>query len=96
MKDIYAKLLLKTAQGDKIAFKQLYNQCSPKLMGLCMHLMKSEALAEDVLQKGFIEIWDKADSYAPDKGEAMTWMSTVIYNKALGKLRSLKTKSNPD
>ncbi len=93
MEDIYAELLQKTAQGDQIAFKQLYEQCSPKLMSLCMRLMKSEALAQDVLQEGFIKVWDKADSYTPGKGKAMTWMSTVIRNKALDKLRSLKTKA---
>ena len=92
MEDIYAELLQKTAEGDQLAFKQLYEQTSPKLMSLCLRLMKTEALAEDVLQEGFIKIWDKADTYTTGKGKAMTWMSTVIRNKGLDKLRSLKTK----
>ena len=92
MEDIYAELLQKTANGDQLAFKQLYEQAAPKLMSLCVRLMKTEALAEDVLQEGFIKIWDKADTYTPGKGKAMTWMSTVIRNKGLDKLRSLKTK----
>ena len=93
MEDIYAELLHKAADGDQLAFKQLYEQCSPKLMSLCLRLMKTEALAEDVLQEGFIKIWEKADSFSPGKGKAMTWMSTVIRNKGLDKLRSLKTKA---
>ena len=92
MEDIYAELLQKTAAGDQLAFKELYEKCSPKLMSLCLRLMQTEALAEDVLQEGFIKIWDKADSYTPGKGKAMTWMSTVIRNKGLDKLRSLKTR----
>lgn len=92
MEDIYAELLQKTSQGDQLAFKQLYEKASPKLMSLCMRLMKTEALAEDVLQEGFIKIWDKAETYTAGKGKAMTWMSTVIRNKGLDKLRSLKTK----
>ena len=93
MDDIYAELLQKTAQGDQLAFKKLYEECSPKLMSLCLRLMKTEALAEDVLQEGFIKIWDKAESFTPGKGKAMTWMSTVVRNKGLDKLRSLKTKA---
>ncbi len=93
MEDIYAELLHKAAGGDQLAFKQLYEECSPKLMSLCLRLMKTEALAEDVLQEGFIKIWEKADSFSPGKGKAMTWMSTVIRNKGLDKLRSLKTKA---
>lgn len=92
MEDIYAELLQKTAMGDQLAFKQLYEQSSPKLMSVCLRLMRTESLAEDVLQEGFIKIWDKADTYTPGKGKAMTWMSTVIRNKGLDKLRSLKTK----
>jgi len=78
MEDIYAELLQKTAQGDQLAFKKLYEECSPKLMSLCIRLMRTEALA---------------DSFTPGKGRAMTWMSTVIRNKGLDKLRSLKTKA---
>jgi RNA polymerase sigma-70 factor (ECF subfamily) len=91
MDDIYAELLQKTAAGDQLAFKELYEQCSPKLMSLCLRLLRTESLAEDVLQEGFIKIWDKAGTYTPSKGKAMTWMATVIRNKGLDKLRSLKT-----
>jgi len=93
MEDIYAELLQKTATGDQLAFKKLYELTSPKLMSLCLRLMQTESLAEDVLQEGFIRIWEKADSYASNKGKALTWMSTVIRNKGLDKLRSLKTKA---
>ncbi len=93
MEDIYAELLQKTAQGDQLAFKKLYEETSPKLMSLCLRLMRTEALAEDVLQEGFIKVWQKADSFTPGKGKALTWMSTVIRNKGLDKLRNLKTKA---
>ena len=93
MEDIYAELLQKTAQGDQLAFKKLYEETSPKLMSLCLRLMRTEALAEDVLQEGFIKVWQKADTFTPGKGKALTWMSTVIRNKGLDKLRSLKTKA---
>ncbi len=93
MEDIYAELLQKTAAGDQLAFKKLYEETSPKLMSLCLRLMRTEALAEDVLQEGFIKVWEKADTFTPGKGRALTWMSTVIRNKGLDKRRSLKTKA---
>jgi len=39
MEDIYAELLQKTAMGDQLAFKQLYEQASPKLMSLCIQVL---------------------------------------------------------
>ena len=92
MEDKYADLLQKCASRDQFAFKQLYEDASPKLLSLCLRLLQDKQVAEDVLQEGFIKIWDKADTYAPSKGKGMTWMATVVRNKALDKLRSLKTK----
>ena len=94
MEDKYADLLERCATSrDQMAFKQLYEATSPKLLSLCMRLLQDKQLAEDVLQEGFIKIWEKADTYASGKGKAMTWMATVVRNKALDKLRSLKTKA---
>ncbi len=85
---MYDELLQKTAQGDQLAFHRLYEECSPKLMSFCMILMKTKVLAEDLLQESFIEIWDKADTYTPNKGKAMTWILAIIQKIALVKLRS--------
>lgn len=92
MEDKYAELLQQCAARDQQAFKQLYEAASPKLLSLCLLLLKDQQIAEDVLQEGFIKIWDKAESYSSGKGKAMTWMATVVRNKALDKLRSLKNK----
>ena len=92
MEDKYADLLQQCAANNQLAFKQLYDATSPKLLSLCLRLLQDKQLAEDVLQEGFIKIWDKANTYSPGKGRAMTWMATVVRNKALDKLRSLKTK----
>lgn len=92
MQDLYEELLQKSADGDQQAFRRLYELTSPKLMSLCLRLMKTEALAEEVLQEGFIKVWENAATYSPGKGRVMTWMSTVIRNKGLDKLRSLKSR----
>ena len=94
MEDPFAELLIRCSKQDQLAFKQLYQQASPKLYSLALRLMQKPELAEDVLQESFIKIWKKADTYNVQKGKALTWMATVTRNKALDKLRSLKLKSN--
>ncbi len=93
MEDQFAELLTRCAKQDQVAFKQLYQEASPKLYSLALRLMQKPELAEDVLQESFIKIWQKADTYNLQKGKALTWMATVTRNKALDKLRSLKLKS---
>ncbi len=90
--DPYAELLLLCAEGDQRAFERLYQNTSPRLFGLCVRLMHSQALAEEVLQEGFVKIWNKASSFDPQKASAMTWMTTVVRNRALDVLRSQKVR----
>ncbi len=83
-------LLIRSGRGDKTAFRQLYDATSPRLFALCRRLLRDEQLAEDVLQEGFIKVWHHAASFAAEKAGAMTWMSTIIRNLALDKLRQMR------
>ena len=85
-------LLLRSAKQDQKAFKALYDLTSPKLFGVLVGIMKSESLAEDVLQDAFLKIWQKADTYQVSKSGAMTWMRTIATNTARDKLRALKVR----
>jgi len=50
-------LLIELKRGDKIAFKQLYEVYSGKLASKLIYLLKSEELAQDILQDVFLKIW---------------------------------------
>ncbi|WP_145857546.1 RNA polymerase sigma factor [Pedobacter suwonensis] len=50
-------LLIELKRGDKIAFKQLYEVYSGKLASKMIYLLKSEELAQDILQDVFLKIW---------------------------------------
>ncbi|MEZ5452553.1 MAG: sigma-70 family RNA polymerase sigma factor [Thiothrix sp.] len=81
--------LVRSGRGDARAFQQLYEAASPRLYSLCLRMMRDEGRAEDVLQEGFIKIWNNAARFAMERASAMTWMTTIIRNHALDKLRSL-------
>lgn len=50
-------LLIELKRGDKVAFKQLYEVYSGKLASKLIYLLKSEELAQDILQDVFLKIW---------------------------------------
>jgi RNA polymerase sigma-70 factor (ECF subfamily) len=86
--DPLAEILSGCAHGDRRAFEELYHQSSAKLYAICLALLKREDLAEDVLQDSFIKIWHRSGSFEPSRGSAMTWMISIVRNRALGLLRS--------
>jgi RNA polymerase sigma-70 factor (ECF subfamily) len=85
-------LLVRCSQKDQAAFQQLYQQTSAKMYAVCLRILHQEALAEDVLQEAYVKVWHSADQYTRAKGKAVTWIATVVRNKALDKLRHLKTR----
>ena len=50
-------------QQDKKAIDALYDQYSPALYGIVLKIVRSEMVAQDVLQEAFVKIWSKGSSY---------------------------------
>ena len=88
--DELADLLARTALRDQRAFQRLYEVASPRLFGMLLRLVRSRAIAEEILQESFISIWQHAGSYMATRSQAMTWMTSIVRNRALDYLRSPK------
>jgi RNA polymerase sigma factor (sigma-70 family) len=58
------------------------------LYGVIFRILKKEDIAEEVLQDVFVKIWDRFDSYDPEKGKLFTWMLNIARNQAIDKTRS--------
>jgi RNA polymerase sigma-70 factor (ECF subfamily) len=81
------ELLAAVARRDALAFRRLYDATSPKLFGFALRILIKGELAEEVLQESFISIWNNADSYQPALAAPLTWMTTIVRNKAFDALR---------
>lgn len=82
-----ATLLARTASGNRIAFRQLYEATSPKLFAIAVRILGRSELAEEVLQDAFLTIWNRADSYRPDIASPLSWMVSITRNRAIDVLR---------
>ena len=90
--DPLSDLLELCAKGDQRALEQLYKAASPRLYSVCLRIVRQEALAEEVLQECFVKIWNNASTFARGKGSAMTWMISIVRNRSLDMLRSLRVE----
>jgi len=59
---------------------------APRLYGVCMRYAQDEDDAKDILQEGFIKIFDKLKQYR-NKGSLEGWMRKIIVNTALERIR---------
>lgn len=75
------------ARQDADAFRDLYQATSARLYGYALRMLGKRELAEEVLQDSFVAIWHHAASYQGHLAAPMTWMTTIVRNKALDLLR---------
>lgn len=79
--------LAAVARGDLASFQQLYRETSPKLFALALRLTRRRDKAEEVLQDAFVKIWTRAGDWDEKRGTAMTWMASIVRNRAIDMLR---------
>ena len=79
--------LAAVALHDAQAFGLLYAATSPKLFGFALRILNKNEWAEEVLQESYVSIWNNAGSYQSALAAPMTWMTTIVRNKAFDFLR---------
>lgn len=82
-------LLLRLRDGDELAFEQIYNQYAQRLSIKLVQILKSEELAQDILQDAFTRLWEirgQIDAELPFSAflyRIATNMSYNVYQRAL-------------
>ncbi|MDC8757920.1 sigma-70 family RNA polymerase sigma factor [Janthinobacterium fluminis] len=79
--------LLAVGKRDAAAFRQLYDATSAKLFGFALRILHKQELAEEALQEGFVAVWNHAATYQSHLAAPLTWMATIVRNKAFDLLR---------
>ncbi|WP_224483554.1 RNA polymerase sigma factor [Robertkochia aurantiaca] len=81
---------------DEQGMNLLYDHYGDTLFGVAMKITKDEDLAKDVLQLSLMKIWDKIETYNPEKSKLFTWMFRITRNTAIDKIRSISLKTDQE
>jgi RNA polymerase sigma-70 factor (ECF subfamily) len=95
-RDAVADLLLGIASGDQNAFAQLYDLLSARVFGLILRVLVNRSQSEEVLQEVFLEIWQSASRFAPNKGQGRTWVMTIAHRRAVDRVRASQSSTERD
>ncbi|MBT0586919.1 RNA polymerase sigma factor [Alteromonas oceanisediminis] len=76
-------------QGDKAAYKQLYETYVGRVYALCLRLTGERTMAEDATQEVFIQLWRKLSNYN-GQSQFTTWLHSVTSNIAISYIRKQK------
>lgn len=81
-------LVERLQQGDRAVMSDIYDQYADTLYGILVKIVRSDVVAEDLLQETFVKVWLHRDRYDPMKGTFFTWTLNIARNMAVDTLRS--------
>ena len=96
MRDTPEQRLARVATGDKRAFTELYDATASRVYGLVRRLLIDPAQSEEVTQEIYLEIWQTASRYKPERGSAMSWMLTMAHRRAVDRVRASQSSRDRD
>jgi RNA polymerase sigma-70 factor (ECF subfamily) len=74
---------------DGAAFRLIMMRHNQKLYRLARSIMRNDSEAEDVLQEAYVSAFTHLEAFRGDSSLA-TWLSRIVINEALGRLRKRK------
>ncbi|MBL4687944.1 MAG: sigma-70 family RNA polymerase sigma factor [Nannocystaceae bacterium] len=83
-----AQVVLLAAKGKVKALATLYDRYAGLLLTMANKLLGDRAMAEDLVQDVFMEVWRRASSFDASRGSVRTWLLVRLRSRALDRLRS--------
>ena len=76
--------------GDAEALGTLYDLALGRVYGLALRVLRQPQDAEEVVGDVFLQVWDQAVSYCPQRGSVMAWLQTLAWSRSVDRLRRLR------
>jgi RNA polymerase sigma-70 factor, ECF subfamily len=81
-------VLAEVAKGDHAAFRAVYDQTAPAVLGTVRRVLRDPAQSEEVMQEVLLEVWRTAARFDPSVGSANAWIMTLAHRRAVDRVRS--------
>jgi RNA polymerase sigma factor (sigma-70 family) len=78
--------------GKRNAQSTLYKKCASTMLGVCMRYTSNRDEAEDIVQEGFIKVFQSISSFRRE-GSFEGWIKRIMINQALNHYR--KNRKQP-
>jgi RNA polymerase sigma-70 factor (ECF subfamily) len=73
---------------DERALAALYDATFTRVFGLVRRIVRSTALAEEVVEDTYFQVWRQAVRFDPARGQALTWLLAIARSRAIDAVRS--------
>src|ERR1700677_865917 len=85
--DDTGSLLQRCGNGDRLAFRTLYDRWGGRLHGIALRITRQAPLAADATHDAFVQVWQQAHRFDPARGSAEAFLISLVRYRALDIVR---------
>jgi RNA polymerase sigma-70 factor (ECF subfamily) len=85
-------LLQQMAARQPEALAGLYERYKRLIYSFVLHMIKDEAITEEITQDVFLRAWDAAGKFQGGRGKVSSWLLAIAHNRAIDELRSRRAR----
>jgi RNA polymerase sigma factor (sigma-70 family) len=82
------KWITEIAQGNETALCSLYDATVHRVYGVALHITRLPAIAEEVVEEVFYQVWNTAATFDAARGNPLAWLLMISRSHAIVRLRS--------
>lgn len=92
----HATALAACARRDAAALRRLYDREAGFLLAVAIRIVRRREVAADVLHDAFLDIWQRAGTFDPARGDGRAWITSVVRHRALKHVRAAGRETELD
>lgn len=85
-------LLRQIALNQSSALSSLYDRYARLVYSLALRMCGNSAIAEEITQDVFVQVWNNAAAYQPEMSKLTTWLTSITRYRAIDQLRRLSVR----
>ncbi len=83
-----AELIAACGEGDRAAFRRVYDLTSHRIFGIVLAVLRNRPAAEEVAQEVYVQVWRHSFRFDQTNANPVGWISAIARNRAIDRLRS--------
>ena len=80
---------------DQDAFMVLYRRHGRRVHGFALRMLESADDAEELVEEVFMEVWQRAGNYQPERGGPLGWIFAIARSRIIDRLRKRQREQRP-
>lgn len=89
-------LLQQVQSGNEDALLTLHDKYATPVYSVAYRVLGNSQDAEEVTQDVFLKLWDKAETFDPQRGKFVSWLLTIARRAAIDRLRKRQRREPPE